>query len=125
MGTDTQSYTELKKRFEGLNPHVLLSYLVLWQINSLSLLILEWLKNCYVVFQRTSQNATLRSFVRRDKKAKTHLYLVILVQLAPFLFHEWIGKLHFVVIHKAGETNHHSDLFVIFWYQLKFGWSFK
>jgi hypothetical protein len=54
------------------------------------------------------------SLFRTKEHANTHLYLAILLQLSPILFHRWLGRQRFVILRKPGETNPFSMNCVIF-----------
>jgi hypothetical protein len=54
------------------------------------------------------------SLFRTKDHANTHLYLAILLQLSPILFHRWLGRQRFVILRKPGETNPFSMNCVIF-----------
>jgi hypothetical protein len=55
-------------------------------------------------------------FCRADH-ARTYLYMSVLIEMFPFLFHSWLGSQRFVIIRRPGDTCAHSVLFVIFRYK--------
>ena len=54
---------------------------------------------------------------RRADHARTYLYMSVLLEMFPFLFHNWLGSQRFVIIRRPGDTCAHSVLFMIFRYR--------
>ena len=49
--------------------------------------------------------------------ARTYLYILVILEMFPFLFHNWLGSQQFVIIWRPGDTCALSVLFVIFRYK--------
>jgi hypothetical protein len=46
--------------------------------------------------------------------AKTHLFLSIILELQPSMFHQWLGKRSFVILRRPGDGNEFAVVCVIF-----------